>query len=647
MSKLNIAVLGDSIMWGQGLRTENKFFFLAANRIAEALGRELNIEPSACAPRSGAKIQSPKQSDIGKSIAIDKATASKYNVVVNEEPVVIKAVQVTLPSGKPWNSPEGDRAEFYDNYPAFFQTDEQALAFFDGSNEEVAVQLFGDIPCTFPTVTYQVKRVDDEVGRNIDLVFINGSANDVDFEQVLNPLSGPDIEKIDVMLFQFTFLALKDLITEARNKFPNAIIFVTGYFSAFSQSSDRGQLEDFAKYISGKSEAELIVNDVLTSWWAEIPIFPPLFIFSKLGELFHKTHDVSEALSEAISRSEYAHSRALYWIRRAVTESYESDKRGPGIYFVSPSFRPESSLFAPTAFVREGYKPPSEDDHVVNDPILEERLNRIPRNILLPDFIEVEFDLVVSLFLTEKISDLFYKLDGSTSLKNALNNFLQNIESYIDYSNISDAIDALKHEIGRILHGQIASFLHPNEAGAQRYADKIVERFNQHSLVGLRDNLTRMESFNPQQPPQFISVKDIMHQYGFDPAIGLHAFMQHMIVDSLAITMKGKCTSDTELEVLIFAAKVFLNTGNGMRWQLDNPSGVLNTFETFGALHIGDIKQLALELESNSLIQGELEMDVEDFSLLINGKTVFSSPGMSTLRSSKPLIFPYQGLLLL
>ena len=341
MAELRVAVLGDSAVWGQGLPRDAKFAIVAAREIAERDAREgVVIEPFSA--RSGAKI------------------------VADEDD---GAVRVGLPSGAVVTVTPGDRVDFYDVYPSLFSTDEEAGDFLAGTNEEPAFELFADIPASFPTVTYQLQRVTDAVGRDIELVIIDGSINDIDIAEGARP-GVFESRRARRAHPQVRLRRVLAAARSARDKFPGAVIVATGYFSPFSVDSDRDELEALAKYLSRQPGWLLAANDVLTSSWGSILLFP----LSLLGE------DVGAAVEKVIRRSEFAHRRGLFWLRRAVADLNETAMARPGLIFAHPGFRPDNSAFASgTAFLHEGYKPPGADDHEVRDAVLDQRLQAIPR----------------------------------------------------------------------------------------------------------------------------------------------------------------------------------------------------------------------------------------------------------------------------
>jgi hypothetical protein len=211
--------------------------------------------------------------------------------------------------------------------------------------------------------------------------------------------------------------------------------------------------------------------------------------------------------------------------------------------------------------------------------------------------------------IQKSLPGLIAKLDGPLTLPDQLRQVLKNPA---DIKALKAAVEGLGLDIGRIQHGSIASFVHPNEAGARQFANRIVERFNRQRQVSVRAELARLA---PSPATKEISVRDSLRHYGLDARTGVLACLQHSVVDSLAIEIKSLAPD------LPFgsAFKAFLNVGGGKRFRLNNPLGTLSTIDTFGALNLGDIRQLSVEVESGF-------MDYENFRFSINGVQVFQNP---------------------
>jgi hypothetical protein len=462
----------------------------------------------------------------------------------------------------------------------------------------------------------------------------------VDFENVLDPLEGDPLEKIDREIRKFAFDKLTSLLREARRKCPNALMILSGYFLPISRSSDRSQLKRLLEFLSGEPGFKLAVNNFLTS---PLGMVHPLGI---LGAITGKTKDVDALVSESIQRAEFAFGRGLFWLRRAVTELFESELRGPGILFAHPGFGPQNALFGAAPFLHQGYRKPDADDHAVKDAVLAERVAKFPRLSLLQRLVGA-LNLVAGPAVTlpdaevSGLRQLRNDLDGPTSLREALTA----VVTKSDLSSRAPAAVALEKEIGNLKMAQIASFVHPNEAGARRYADVIVERYTRYQKQGLKADLRKLGT----RPAGTLSVKQSLRRYGLDPTTGLRACLQHVVVDSLAIetiTERVVMPPPTPgFEFPGFPLKV--SVGPDRQFTMVNPirqfakAGArdLFTIDTSGTLHLGDIDQFVLEIEQRLGFGVELS----SVTLFVNGKMVFQAPRSAAAKDGDRLVFRYPG----
>jgi hypothetical protein len=585
-------------MWGQGLAHADKFAVRAANRIAAAGGQTAAI--SLFSPRSGAKLSAASNA--------------------REEHVV------RLPSGATRKFPGGDRYLFYDTYPALFGTDTQVLDFFGGRDEEVGRRIFAEVPSTFPTIDHQIASTPVEDGRLVDLLIIDGSVNDVGLEEVLNPEEGSSLDDIDRAIRKFAFDRVKNVLKRARARFPNAVIVVTGYYSPFTADTDRTKLIAMFKFMSDRPGWQLWLNDFLTTGFSRFA-FPLALLGSLIGE------DLGELADQAVHRSEFAHTRGLFWLRKAVAELFDSGDRRPGIFFAHPGFRPEHGLFAGgTALLHEGYRPPGEGEPVVRDAVLDERVAAIPRVEHLPELHKA----IVSILrlrsgqlrpderpaIVRELDRLRAALDGPTSLRERLAKLVQEGVGPAQI-HAGRAADAVNSEIGRIETSTIASFLHPNRAGARRYADRIVATHARGRTLAVRPDIRRMVSPDGGG----LSLLRALSRYGLRPRGGLRAALQHAIVDAIGVELDASVLPAGPLTIPVSRLPIFLRISNRRRLRLNGPFAGLAVIDTFGDLHLGDIEMLALEVDP------PVRVRMRSFRLLINGQPVFDSSQPATLGS--------------
>jgi len=176
----NMICLGDSVMWGQGLRDSSKFSSQVKDWLQKEMpGRPINRFVYA---RSGATIA-----------------------------------------------------------PAADVPDESAVQAWMNN------RTLGEVPCSWPWIRRQVTIARDDLASQqgiarewVDLVLLDGGINDVGVTTVLdpNPFGPIDAQAIRGLAIQRCGDAMRSLLPQVRNIFPNAKILVTGYFPIVSEESD-------------------------------------------------------------------------------------------------------------------------------------------------------------------------------------------------------------------------------------------------------------------------------------------------------------------------------------------------------------------------------------------------------------------------
>jgi len=191
---LRVVVLGDSLIWGQGLREVEKFSTTALKEIARLAGRQLDVERNLS--RSGAQIL----------------------------------------EGQDETQRRAKRQEYVDTYPSRYNSQKLRDDFVLRNDQLVTFFLPSEVPNTFPTITFQVGVVSEAIGKGIDIVLLDGGVNDIDFETYLNPFEaeGNFIAAFDGMFQEVFDRRVRELLLSARRRFPNALLIYTGYFLPFS-----------------------------------------------------------------------------------------------------------------------------------------------------------------------------------------------------------------------------------------------------------------------------------------------------------------------------------------------------------------------------------------------------------------------------
>lgn len=608
--ELRVAVIGDSAMWGQGLKDEDKFAFKSAQRIAALLGREANIVVNSA--RSGASIR----------------------------------------AGSTEAESRKKREAFIDTYPEFFVSETSKEEFLGDNNQPnqpnqpnqaIAFRLHPEIPSTFPTISFQVQFVTEAIGRSIDLVFINGGTNDLDFQEFFKVDEHRDdfVEFFDPQIEEYFSLRTRSLLRQARGKFPNAVLVLTGYWSPFAEGVSNDEIRELFIHEEGAERWEVVFNDNL------IHLVP-----------------IDALVREAQVRSQYGLARGLYWARRVVAEANEDPSfRGPGILFAHPQFGPENSVFAPNSFCHREY----ELDQVT-DAVKKIREDNCPRFPLkdgyatgIKDFLSPAPNLKP---FAEEVLSTF---EGPTSLLNLCRDVISNT-TLPDLGTERAIVKVCESELKRINNSLRASFLHPNEKGAERYAGVIVKRFDErHSRIRLRGDLMRLAKPGVSTSTPMLSLKASLRRYGLGSQTSLRAITQLMPVDSVRLEIVTSMDSEVRM-----ADDIFVNLGAGHRWRLNFPIGrqaiLVNppalrkiafrpgSRDVFTidarAAHLGSFTELTLERTASPVLSNEPDLDNQggfdkrvwkpaSIKLQINGKEVFSSSISTTLPRDGKLTFPY------
>lgn len=199
---LQVAAFGDSLMWGQGNRRQDRFSALFTGSLRASVGQPGVLVWDSS--RSGAKIRA-------------------------------------LP---------GERESFVDAYPFLFPDAAARRAFLDGRDESRASGLYGEVPATFPTVLGQVNMMPAATGRQINIALVDGGINDIAIEDIINPqvATGKWIERYDGQIRHVVEDNVTDLLRAVRAKCPNAVILYFGFFVGVSYQSSTDKIRAFFKH---------------------------------------------------------------------------------------------------------------------------------------------------------------------------------------------------------------------------------------------------------------------------------------------------------------------------------------------------------------------------------------------------------------
>ena len=198
---LGVAAFGDSLMWGQGNKRDDRFSMIFTKQLQGRVGKPGVLAWDAS--RSGAKIRETPQ----------------------------------------------ERQDFVEIYPHLFPNKTVRKAFL-GGDDSPASGLYGEVPATFPTVLGQVKMIPTALARQIDIALVDGGINDISPEDVINPLlaTGKYIERYDGEIRRVVENNVTALLQQVRAKCPKAVIMYFGFFPGFSYSSDTNKLRELFKH---------------------------------------------------------------------------------------------------------------------------------------------------------------------------------------------------------------------------------------------------------------------------------------------------------------------------------------------------------------------------------------------------------------
>lgn len=426
MAHFTLVAVGDSVMWGQGVGRLRTFPAQVARREAARRGLE------------------PQVINLAHSGAVIPATASSDTVELRERFV----------DAHPWLfRPEGDL---------------DRTAFIAGT--EPGRLLFGEVPASYPTILSQARAIREVTDpASVDVVLMNGGANDIGFEELLDPTANPHdfVHAFDPGYRDVFRNGTKRTIREVRRQCKNAIIVVVGYHAALSPASDRDRIKAMLRELSGRGQLALLIYDFLG--------------------LLSLTIDFNTLASFAINRALYGHGRASYWMRKAVSDAQADPAlRGRGVMFAEPRLAAREAMFTPTAHVFDEFRVER-----VRDEMRDERIAEYP-NATLHDRLKVLHSLLEDddVDAARVATELARRIAGPESLRAALGPPLSR----------GLARRAVQREIKRTWRVRVASFVHPNAQAADAYSVNIHRvlrgrTFRLRPVISDEDRPTSLRSF--------------------------------------------------------------------------------------------------------------------------------------------------------
>lgn len=261
LEDFKMAVLGDSILWGIGLREEHKIY----NRLADWLKNDVfqdkrSTNPPVVLADSGAKIYP----------ASKKKNKQKAKAESEDDPTILKQVSLAV--------------DFY-----------------------------------------QREQVNPET---IELILVNGGANDLGAYHLLMGLLFPNKEIIN-RAKKYCYGGMGKVLNEITNQFPNARIFLLGYYPLISKQTKASELPKSLLGLFGLRKLGAIIN---------IPFYRDHLmrnILAQKSEIWRRHSD--ENFQAAINELNNT---------RPFTGSNEQRA-----FFVPAPFKPENCYAAPDSFM--------------------------------------------------------------------------------------------------------------------------------------------------------------------------------------------------------------------------------------------------------------------------------------------------------
>lgn len=322
---MKMVAFGDSIVWGQGLRHEQKFVVQAAQRIASIENTTLVGGDVELLAHSGAIIDS--------SFAEREAFTNRWEYLF----------------GRDRN--DHTRTEFITG---------KGNAYRLLNNEALP----GELSRPYPTVVDQMRqyaKVNDAA--KVDVVFADGGGNDLDFTSFLHPSGDQrsDFEQVRAVLYQ----RYETLMKTALETFPNAVVILNGYYPLLSPDSDNQRMKAMFYFFKRLSWGQVWMNDVYGSDGSQLAF--ELGLMSILGPLaIPIASKIRSETEDMVKLSEFVKTRVwrMYQLVSTIMREVTTASHSSRLLFCEPFIGRRNALFAPQSMVFEDYDPNAMRDGV-------------------------------------------------------------------------------------------------------------------------------------------------------------------------------------------------------------------------------------------------------------------------------------------
>lgn len=182
----------------------------------------------------------------------------------------------------------------------------------------------GEVPIPTPTVFQQTRKVLGKRKRDLtaDVVLLGGGINDVHLQYLLNPLDNSLPKRMEEVFYR----RWKALLEQTAYRFPNAKIIATGYYSFFSDSSEKA-----------------LIKDALSAFGFSLGGLPGI-----LGELLLDSLPTEQFKDRSQLFCSAAHDYLEQIIRELTTVAPDLSAR---LFFADPAFANDNAMFAPQSYL--------------------------------------------------------------------------------------------------------------------------------------------------------------------------------------------------------------------------------------------------------------------------------------------------------
>lgn len=211
----------------------------------------------------------------------------------------------------------------------------------EADDDDHTSPVHGEVPVPNPTVFQQTRKALGRRKRDLtaDVVLLGGGINDVHLEHLLNPLNNSLPERMEKVFYR----RWKALIEQTAYRFPNAKIIATGYYSFFSDSSEKA-----------------LIKDALSAFGFSMGGLPGI-----LGDLLLDALPTEQFKDRSELFREAAHDYIVQIIHELTRVAPDLSAR---LYFADPAFGDDNAMFAPHSYLFG-----VNHDLTPQDPLAEER----------------------------------------------------------------------------------------------------------------------------------------------------------------------------------------------------------------------------------------------------------------------------------